>query len=610
MSSTLPLIVGFGGYSAAGRSSNHHAYNRCIIDSLSADERARTLRSISALRAAKADDATDESLISGTLVRRISRELFDVDQASCSTVLTSIDATEMELPAKALPDTLPKGWLVRELAHGMVKLTVPADTALLAETPQAMSVRSAGQLPEGFLPAEYYRSNHHPRGLQLAVLGASDCLHHLGVSWSTISELVKPDQISVYASSVMSQMDASGNGGLLRNRLAGHRASSKQLAMGLNSMPADFLNAYVLGSVGTTGAVTGACASFLYNLKQGAEDIRSGRSEVAFVGTSEAPILPEIIDGYAAMSALATDDDLRKLDNQDQVDHRRASRPFGLNAGFTLGESAQFIVLMSPRLAELTGATIYGSVPGVYVHADGFKKSISSPGAGNYLTMARATALAANLLGDHVVKTGSFIQAHGSSTPQNRVTESAIFDKVAAAFGINQWPVAAVKSYLGHSLASASGDQLVNSLGIFAGGILPGIKTISQLAPDVVSKRLLISPTDQGLEFEERQVALLNSKGFGGNNATACVFGPDVSRDYLQRDIGSQRFNDYRKRNEAVLASSAAYDDKALTGELDVIYNFGKDLINEDEIVVDRNKVAIPGFNDVSLLATEDYTNF
>ena len=108
-------------------------------------------------------------------------------------------------------------------------------------------------------------------------------------------------------------------------------------------------------------------------------------------------------------------------------------------------------MLMADDLAVELGANIYGAVPGVFVNADGFKKSISAPGAGNYITMAKAVGLARTLVGDEAVREQSFIQAHGSSTPQNRTTESKIFHEVAQAFGITNWPVAAVKSYVGHS---------------------------------------------------------------------------------------------------------------------------------------------------------------
>jgi 3-oxoacyl-(acyl-carrier-protein) synthase len=83
-------------------------------------------------------------------------------------------------------------------------------------------------------------------------------------------------------------------------------------------------------------------------------------------------------------------------------------------------------VLCDDKLALELGADIHGAVPDVFVNADGFKKSISSPGPGNYITLSKAVAAMRSLLGEDAVRTRSFIQAHGSSTPQNRVTESKI----------------------------------------------------------------------------------------------------------------------------------------------------------------------------------------
>ena len=119
----------------------------------------------------------------------------------------------------------------------------------------------------------------------------------------------------------------------------------------------DFINAYVLGSVGSTGASLGACASFLYNLRHGIHDIRSGRARVVLVGSAEAPITPEIMEGYAAMGALATDKGLRQLDKlsedrlpgiEEHVDHFR-------KIGFTISESSQMLVLFDDALAMELG---------------------------------------------------------------------------------------------------------------------------------------------------------------------------------------------------------------------------------------------------------------
>ena len=66
---------------------------------------------------------------------------------------------------------------------------------------------------------------------------------------------------------------------MLKARLLGKKVTSWQLPLGLNEMPADFINAYLLGSLGTTGHNNGACATFLYNLQQGMRDIQCKASD-------------------------------------------------------------------------------------------------------------------------------------------------------------------------------------------------------------------------------------------------------------------------------------------------------------------------------------------
>ena len=95
----------------------------------------------------------------------------------------------------------------------------------------------------------------------------------------------------------MGQLDTNGSGGMLQAPFMGKRVSSRT-ARWSPEMTADFINAYIPGSVGCTGANIGACATFLYNLRQGVEDIRSGKYRVSLVGASEAPITPEVIEGY------------------------------------------------------------------------------------------------------------------------------------------------------------------------------------------------------------------------------------------------------------------------------------------------------------------------
>ena len=568
----LPVIVGFGGYNAAGRASFHQAFRRMVIESLPADQRQETLLGLATLMNIVRYD--------GGQYRDRNGSLFSAEEVC------------QEFGHSILDDTL-----VRFLEEPASPYT---DNFY-----EKIAVRSAGQLPGGFVPGDYYRSQCHPKGLQMAVMGASDAVHSLGLPWHQIMQSVAPDQVSVYSSSAMAQMDENGYQGLMQARMNGRKVTAKQLPLGLNSMPTDFINAYVLGSVGSTGSMTGACASFLYNLRLGIEDIQSGRARVVLVGNSEAPLTREIIDGYSAMSALATEAGLKKLDGNGRADYRRACRPFSDNCGFTLAESAQYFVLMDDALAMALGMQIHGAVTDVFVNADGNKRSISAPGAGNYLTLAKSVAAARSMLGDEAIQKRSWVQSHGSSTPQNRVTESAILDRVASAFGITEWPVTAIKSYVGHSLAPASGDQLAATLGSFAQGILPGIKTIDHVASDVMAERLKISFSDL---TAKKDVAFINSKGFGGNNASAVVLSPDVVSAMLGKRYGKSAMVEYAKRNDTVTEQASAYHQQALRGELNPVYRFGEDVIDDDGITVTSSSITLAGFDHpVSLIRDNPY---
>lgn len=615
----LPVIVGFGGFNAAGRSSFHHSYRRMVLDSLPQPLANETVTGLAALTRLVSSQngryvATDgaelsaeqvasrykQQVLDNTLIRRIEPQCFHVDAVLQQKILglqqVAGQPIVFEALSKELPEPLPANWHVEDLGHKRVRVSINDEVTVKIDSYRVMPVQSAGQLPSGFDPAIQYNSRFHPRGIQLSVVAASDAIYSLGMEWSHIVAQVQPDQIGVYAASALGQLDEFSYSGLLQGRMKGGRATSKQLAMGFSSLPADFINAYVLGSVGVTGAVVGACATFLYNLQKGIEDIQSGRRKVVIVGSGEAPITPEIIEGFNAMSALASDDNLRVLDGNDEVNYRRASRPFGDNCGFVIGESAQYVVLMDDELALNLGADIYAAVPNVFVNADGFKKSISAPGPGNYLTLAKSVGAARSIVGDEIVKRHSFIQAHGSSTPQNRVTESHIFDQVAKAFSIEHWPVAAVKAYLGHSLGPASGDQLAATLGVFKYGFIPGIKTIDAVAEDVHAQRLLISNKDQRIDGAGAQVAFLNSKGFGGNNASATVLSPQLTESMLEKRFGRNAFKDYCQRRETVRETAMNYEQRALQGDLRTIYNFGQNMIDENQLSIDTERLSIPGF--------------
>ncbi len=617
--SHLPVIVGMGGVNPAGRTSGHQAFRRTVLDALPQDDQARTLLGLAAmmrlagggedgnwqdaegrtLDPAAIVEQTRQQVLDHTLIRRIEDPRFNDEglPANRRASLALDVPLTFRIRRRQLPDDLPPTWQVRELDRRFLEVTVPAGEmdVMLPENRPAQ-VRAAGQLPSGFEPNRLYRSVHHPRGLAMAIFAASDCLGDSGLEWDELRDRLDPDEVAVYAGNSIGQLDDEGWGGLLKSFVSGNRATSKQMPLGYGQMAADFLNAYVLGSVGGTGAALGACASFLYNLRLGVDDIRAGRRRVVMVGTADAPVTPEIIEGFRAMGALADDDSLKALDALEllsDADYQRACRPFARNCGFTMAESSQFIMLMDDALALEEGAEILGSVPEVFVNADGWKRSISAPGIGNYITLGKAAALVRDLLGERALRERTFLHAHGTSTPKNRVTESHVFDLVAQAHGIEAWPVVAIKAYLGHSQGSAAGDQLASALGSFAHGLLPGIATLDAVANDVYAERLRLSRDPVSFAAD---AAFINAKGFGGNNATGVVLSPAVTERLLVQRHGEAAVVAWQARREATRQAAADYRHQADLGRFRPRYRFGEGVLEGPELEMSDAAIRIPGY--------------
>ncbi len=608
--SHLPVIVGFGGISPAGRSSFNQGYKRLVFDTLSDSDQQDVLKDLAVLTNSNANDR--QALLDATLIRKIPSSFFDANRVlmnKASKIRPAGESIKFTLRKRDLPTNIPDNWTLTDSDAGQVEVTVSGALDLIFNDTRVLPVQSAGMLPEGFEPGSLYQSRNHPRALQMSIYAASDALASTGLDIDKLLDTLAPDQIAVFASNSIGQLDDLGFGGLNKYPAIGKRTTSKQMPLGYAQMPADFVNAYMLGNLGTTGGALGACATFLYNLRNAVEAIRTNKAEFVLVGGSDAPVTPEVIEGFRAMGALAEDKQLQALDklaSLADVDHRSACRPFGDNCGFTIGESSQFIVLMSDRLAIETGAQIYASVPDVYVHADGYKKSISAPGVGNYLTLGKAASLVEKLLGSEALQQHSMIQAHGTSTPQNRVTESHVLNEVSKAFNINDWTVTAVKTYLGHSQGTAGGDQLVSTLGVWEHGVIPGIVTTQAVANDVHQSNLELPLQHKEVGNQFISNALINSKGFGGNNATAVLISPNETINLLQKRYGAAEILEWQKRSEATVAQAQEYNQAALKGTTRPTYRYDYAVLAGEDLEISHSGIKVPGR---SLPVSFDVTN-
>ena len=598
----LPVIIGFGGVNASGRLSNFHGYRRLVIDKLpqaTAQSTYRSLASLMGIQDSHLLQSTQDYIKDNTLIRELSGESIET-QTYAPIYKNQLDAVTSYIHGPSdnfLSSTQQFGSISNPTEELARKLTLNPNTQLHAQTTTTSKVRCAGSLPTGFTPEALYNSKNHPRGLQLTVYGAADAIHSMGIPWDTIKALVPPDQIAVYAGSTLGQIDNSSFLALAQYPLLGKRITSKQLPLALSHMHADFINSYMIGNIGSTGHVAGACSTFLYNLNSAVADISHGHKRIAIVGTSEAPLVYPVLEGFRSISALAEDQKLCALDNTEHPDYRRASRPFGMNCGFVMSESSTYTIVCDDALALELGAEIYASVGGVFIHADGYKRSITSPGIGNYVSLGKALGLGQAILGDQALHNASYVQAHGTSTPQNRTSESSVLSELAVAFGIPKWPITAVKSYLGHSLSSASGDQLAAVLGAWRDNIIPGITTTSQLADDVQQKNLHFILDH--LETDVMKAAFINSKGFGGNNATALILSPEETSQIMQKRNTSKHWSSYLAKNATTKQRIIDRDELSISTPSSIpIYTLQPaETLEKQEISINRETMTISGYD-------------
>ena len=544
----FPVICSVGGINSAGRSSFDFSYKRLVIDNLDANSKKLLLKDLNSLT--NSEISSEKDIFEKTLVRKVNSDLYD-------------------------PDLLMK---------------------------DVMNVNAAGQLPEGINLSKMYNSRQHPKGIQMTIFGVTDCLRNMGKDWDTeIKPLLDPKKIGVFSGPAIGQLDYEGMGGLLQSRKIGKRASSKHLSMSLIGMSADFINAYVLGSLGKTGTVAGACATFLYNLDLALKGIKNNELDFSIVGSAEAPINPEITDGFLATTGIADDKKILEMqirnndDNSEEVDHKNACRPFGDNAGMILGEAAQFAAVTTLEFAIKNGLKILGGFTDVAINADGFKKSISSPGIGNYITMAQSLS---NTLKIGCSIEESIVIAHGTGTFQNRSTESDVLNRVAEGFKLKNWKVTALKGMLGHTMGPAAGDELITALGIWNHGLIPGINTTKKLADDVLSNNLDFCLNTQEVDKEKVDAIYLNAKGFGGNNGSCGV----VSPSFIKSKIDKKDLKDYEEKLSETEAKRKVYLEESNNGNYDLIYRFKEEVLDPSEdMKITIDKISISDYKDIDL---------
>jgi len=252
---------------------------------------------------------------------------------------------------------------------------------------------------------------------------------------------------------------------------------------------------------GPNFATCSACATANHAIGEAWRTIKMGEAVMMFAGGAEAAVVPIGIGGFCAMKAMSTRND----------DPKTASRPFDKDRdGFVMGEGAGVVVLEELEHAKKRGAKIYCEVTGYGNTADAHHLTAPSP-EGEGAARCMKVALRSGGLNTTDI---SYINAHGTSTPQGDICETQAIKTV---FGehAKKLAVSSTKGATGHMLGAAgSVEMTVCALAIKHGIVPPTINIQNQ---DPACDLDYVANTARELKVN---AIVNNSFGFGGHNAS------------------------------------------------------------------------------------------
>ncbi|WP_282708747.1 beta-ketoacyl-ACP synthase II [Ligilactobacillus sp. Marseille-Q7487] len=254
-----------------------------------------------------------------------------------------------------------------------------------------------------------------------------------------------------------------------------------------------------VGAKNICTAVVTACASATNAIGEAYRQIKDGRAQVMITGGSEASVNEIGIAGFAALTALSS-----------QEDPTKASLPFDENrSGFVMGEGAATLILENYEHALKRGAKILGEIVGYGATCDAYHMTSPDP-SGQGAARAMQQAIDEAQITPQQV---GYINAHGTATKANDSGEAKSINLV---FGQDSdvW-VSSTKSMTGHLLGAAGAIEAVATIAALQTGQLPPNIGLSKQDPEcavnVVAK--------VGQSVADLKYALSNSLGFGGHNA-------------------------------------------------------------------------------------------
>lgn len=347
--------------------------------------------------------------------------------------------------------------------------------------------------PEDFMDKKETR--RMDRFVQFAVAASKSALEDAKLD---VREQTNPDRVGVIVGSGIGGLGTWEDQHTILMEKGVKRVSPFFIPMMIANMASGQVSITV-GARGPNTAAVSACATGTHSIGDAYKIIQRGDADVMICGGAEATIRPIGMAGFCAMRAMSTRND----------EPERASRPFDVDRdGFVMGEGAGVLVLESLEHALARGARIYAEVAGYGMSGDAHHMTEPDP-TGAALCMTRALAD-----GELAPEQIDYINAHGTSTPVGDRSETKA---IKSALGDHAYKtvVSSTKSMTGHLLGAAGGVEAVICSLVLQNGMIPPTINLDNQDPECD-----LDYVPNVARKADVQVAMSNSFGFGGHNAT------------------------------------------------------------------------------------------
>lgn len=351
---------------------------------------------------------------------------------------------------------------------------------------------------KGYNPLNYFEAKQAKRldrVSQFAIVAAREAFKDSGIT----EENTNFERVGIYVGSGIGGFTTVQNQCQTNFEKGNGRVSPMFIPMGICNMPAGNI-AIDLNLKGESLAIVTACASSTHSIGEAYRNIKHGYQDVIFAGGSEASMCEVAVAGFENMKALS-----------NSTDKNRASIPFDKErSGFVMGEGAGIVVLEELDHALKRGAKIYAEVVGYGASSDAYHITSPDPEAKGAIRAMKFAMEDANVKPQDI----DYINAHGTSTHLNDLTET-IAVKGALGNASAKVKVSSTKGNTGHLLGAAGVIEAIITTKAIENKFVP--LTINYQVPDEECDLDVVpnKPVEQ-----EINVAMSNSLGFGGHNAT------------------------------------------------------------------------------------------